>query len=131
MFYFFFLESSPVNNFNVNNITGPALSQTYEVSIALEWKVPCRSNGNLKEFSGFFHGVRENREEHNVSWTVPVEFIEDGFIYISSDFKPEYSYTASLTVLVDDSEVESEEVLLDFTTPAGSEFLFYFYSLFD
>lgn len=86
--------------------------------------MPCRSNGNLKEFSGLFQGVRENREDHNVSWTIPVESIEEKFIYISSDFKPEYFYTASLTVLVNDLEVESDEALLDFTTPAGSKFFF-------
>lgn len=96
----------------------------------MEWKVPCRSNGNIKEFSGFFHGVRENREDHKVSWTVSVEFTEERFIYISSDFKPEYSYTASLSVLVDNLEVKSDEVHLEFTTPAGSEFfIFIFYSI--
>lgn len=89
--------------------------------------MPCRSNGNLKEFSGFFQGVRENREEHNVSWTIPFESIEDKFIYISSDFKPEYSYMAFLTVSVNDFEGESDEVFLDFTTPAGSKFLFDFF----
>lgn len=91
----------------------------------MEWKIPCRSNGNLKEFSGFFRGVRENREDHNVSWTVPVDFVEEKYIFISSEFKPEYFYTTSLTVLVDDLEVESEQVFVEFTTPAGSKFFIF------
>uniref|UniRef100_A0A182PEP1 protein-tyrosine-phosphatase n=1 Tax=Anopheles epiroticus TaxID=199890 RepID=A0A182PEP1_9DIPT len=116
--------SNATASFRIDKIEGPELNKTYESAVWLSWDLPCGLNGRLKRFVGQMYGIRDQNvsNSHTISWEVAVENedpIEDAYSFVENRLKPEYNYTVSIRVEVDDVEELSDEAWLQFESPAG------------
>lgn len=100
------------------------LSDVYNVTATITWILPCRVNGKLIGFKGNFDGQREGFERHLLEWNLEVDDEnrdEEDFTYLEMDLKPEYSYTISVIVMIDNFNEENERYHAAFESPAGSK----------
>uniref|UniRef100_A0A182JZK7 Uncharacterized protein n=1 Tax=Anopheles christyi TaxID=43041 RepID=A0A182JZK7_9DIPT len=116
--------SNVTASFRVDKIDGPELNQPYKSSVWFSWDLPCGLNGRLKRFVGQMYGIREQDPSipHAILWDVNVgedEEMQDTYSYIENRLKPEYNYTVAIRVEVVDVDELSDEVKLQFDSPAG------------
>ncbi|XP_053679181.1 phosphatidylinositol phosphatase PTPRQ [Anopheles nili] len=116
--------SNVTASFRIEEVVGPELDQPYQSSVRFVWDLPCGLHGKLKRFNGLMHGIREQDASipHVLAWEVNVgedEEIQDTYSYTEDRLKPEYNYTVSMSVEVVDVEELSQDVKLQFESPAG------------
>nr|XP_040231429.2 phosphatidylinositol phosphatase PTPRQ [Anopheles coluzzii]XP_040231430.2 phosphatidylinositol phosphatase PTPRQ [Anopheles coluzzii]XP_040231431.2 phosphatidylinositol phosphatase PTPRQ [Anopheles coluzzii]XP_049466651.1 phosphatidylinositol phosphatase PTPRQ [Anopheles coluzzii] len=116
--------SNVTASFRIDKIEGPELNQPYKSSVWFGWDLPCGLNGRLKRFVGEMYGIREQdpSNPHALTWEVNVgeeEEILDVYSYVEDRLKPEYNYTVAIRVEVAAVEELSDEVKVQFESPAG------------
>lgn len=121
-----------MKNFYVSNLDEPTLYEEYNVSVQLQWTLPCRSNSNILKFGGIFNGTRGNSTDHIIEWSVPTRKansldMNDTYFFTYPSLRPEHSYTVTLFMIVEDvQESENNTAQLIFQSPAGSELFMLF-----
>ncbi|CAD7089422.1 unnamed protein product [Hermetia illucens] len=115
-------RSDPVKQFSVGSIEGPELSETYKANVTIQWSLPCYTHGPVVAFEGAFIGERVGFDTEYIPWSLSVnssdEDSNETFEWVQDRLKPEYNYTTSISVLVDEA-VNSLESKLTFISPSG------------
>lgn len=111
-----------VKNASLSKISQSA-DQNYQVKVQLEFTLPCRPNGIIKNFSGTFEGRRRGFADHSIPWkTDDIDKNSQKMRIETNSMKPEYNYSTTIEVLVEDSDERSDPVYVEFASPAGSMF---------
>ena len=88
----------------------------------MQWLPPCKPNGIIEFFQLNFTGVRPGFEDHTFGCKVSELDIQnlDIIEYTVSNLKPEFNYTITGTVQIKNISQQSQEISINFLSPAGS-----------
>ncbi|XP_075165181.1 protein tyrosine phosphatase 52F [Haematobia irritans] len=100
---------------------GPSETELeYKANVLLNWKSPCKSNGDITHFLVHFNGIRPGFDDHIFQRTVEPHFNEKGLItYNEAELKPEYNYSVNVSVKINSVDAYSDHASVSFESPAG------------